>query len=60
MKKLVLLLAVVFSVSLVSCGGSAKTEATDTVAAEPAVVEEVVDSAATDSAAVEAPAEEVK
>ena len=64
MKKLVLLLAVVFSVSLVSCGNSAKTEEavdSDTIAAP--VVEEVVDSAAQDSAAadsaavVETPAE---
>lgn len=54
MKKLVLLLAVVFSVSLFSCGGSDKAaEATDSVAADTVeVVEtavEVVDSAAADS-----------
>lgn len=47
MKKLVLLLAVAFSVSMFSCGGSDKkaeadTTATDTVAAV-AVAEEVVD-----------------
>ena len=46
MKKLVLLLAVVFSVSLVSCGGSAKTEATDTVAADTTATVEVVDTTA--------------
>jgi len=34
MKKLVLLLAVVFSVSLFSCGGSDKKAAEDTVAAD--------------------------
>ena len=57
MKKLVLLLAVVFSVSLFSCGGSDKAaEAVDTVAVEE-VVEvvdtTVVDSLATDTAAVD-------
>ncbi|MGM9845305.1 MAG: hypothetical protein ACI30K_03650 [Muribaculaceae bacterium] len=63
MKKLVLLLAVVFSVSLFSCGNAEKAaEATDSVAADSAVVEEVAapadsvaaaaDSAAVDSAAV--------
>ncbi|MCC8175249.1 MAG: hypothetical protein LIO91_02315 [Bacteroidales bacterium] len=63
MKKLVLLLAVVFSVSLFSCGSSDKAaEATDTAAVEEvAVVEEEVatpDSAAADTAVVveEAPA----
>lgn len=47
MKKLVLLLAVVFSVSLCSCGnGNKAEEATDTVAVEAApVVEEVVEAA---------------
>lgn len=54
MKKLVLLLAVVFSVSLFSCGnGEKKAEATDSVAADT-VVAEVVDStvvAPVDSAA---------
>ena len=58
MKKLVLLLAVVFSASLFSCGSSdKKAEAADTAAVEEVVdVEEVavVDSAAApaDSAAV--------
>lgn len=58
MKKLVLLLAVVFSVSLFSCGGNDKKAEADTVAVDTvAVVEEtvveevVVDSAACDSAA---------
>lgn len=46
MKKLVLLLAVVFSVSLISCGGAAETTAE---AEEAAVVEEVVDSVAADT-----------
>ncbi|MDE7397654.1 MAG: hypothetical protein K2M98_08010 [Muribaculum sp.] len=67
MKKLVLLLAVVFSVSLFSCGGSNKAaeEAVDTVAVEEVAVEEVAvvdtlaaDSVAADSAAVEAPVAE--
>ncbi|MCC8037506.1 MAG: hypothetical protein LIP02_05115 [Bacteroidales bacterium] len=57
MKKLVLLLAVVFSVSLFSCGSSDKAaEATDTAAVEEvAVVEEEVatpDSGAADTAVV--------
>lgn len=48
MKKLVLLLAVVFSVSLFSCGNSAKTEqAADSVAADTTAVVEVVDSVVT-------------
>ena len=34
MKKLVLLLAVVFSASLFSCGNAEKAEATDSVAAD--------------------------
>ena len=68
MKKLVLLLAVVFSVSLVSCGGSnnADAAAADSVVVEEVVeVVETVDSAAccdsaavADSAAVEAPVAE--
>lgn len=55
MKKLVLFLAVAFSVSLFSCGGSDKkadadTTAMDTVAVvEETVAEVVVDSAACDS-----------
>ena len=58
MKKLVLLLAVVFSVSLFSCGNAEKAEAVDTAAVE------AVDSAAADTAAVDtvapAAAEEAK
>lgn len=54
MKKLVLLLAVTFSVSLFSCGGADKKAETDSVAADTvAVVEEevaVVDSCCADSA----------
>lgn len=61
MKKLVLLLAVVFSVSLFSCGnGEKKAEATDSVvAAEEVVACEVdtvvapVDSAAADTVVAE-------
>ncbi len=61
MKKLVLLLAVVFSVSLFSCGnGEKKAEATDSVvAAEEVVASEVdtvvapVDSAAADTVVAE-------
>ena len=42
MKKLVLLLAVAFSMSLVSCGGAkADAEAADSVATDSVVVEEV-------------------
>ena len=42
MKKLVLLLAVVFSVSLFSCGGSnAETAAADTVAVDSVVADSV-------------------
>lgn len=57
MKKLVLLLAVVFSVSLFSCGNGQKAEeAADTVEATPVeVVDEpvvAVDSVAPDSVAV--------
>jgi len=66
MKKLVLLLAVVFSVSLFSCGnGNKAEEAADTVAAEVApVVEEAAvvveaDSVTPDSTNVEAAAAEV-
>ena len=59
MKKLVLLLAVVFSVSLFSCGGS--NNATEAAADSAVVVEEVVEAvevAVPDSAAVAAtPAE---
>ena len=69
MKKLVLLLAVVFSVSLVSCGGSNNADAAaadSAVVVEEAVeVVETVDSAAccdsaavAESAAVEAPVAE--
>lgn len=58
MKKLVLLLAVVFSVSLFSCGGSDKAaEATDSVAADTVEVVEaavvVEDSVAADSVAAD-------
>lgn len=50
MKKLVLLLAVVFSASLFSCGNSEKAaEATDSVAVVDTVA---VDTAAVDTAAV--------
>ena len=55
MKKLVLVAAVAFSASLLSCGSSEKAaqEAADTVAVEETVVEEVVtvDSVAADSVA---------
>ena len=53
MKKLVLLLAVVFSASLFSCGNAEKAEATDSVAADTAATEvvEAIDSAANDTAA---------
>ena len=54
MKKLVLLLAVVFSVSLFSCGNGQKAADADSTAVDTVVaaevVEEVVDSAACDSA----------
>jgi len=71
MKKLVLLLAVVFGVSFVSCNQAENTEAAaDSAAVDSTVVEQVVDSAAAvvdsaaatvDSAATEAaPAEEAK
>ena len=53
MKKLVLLLAVVFSVSLFSCGGAKTTEETvDTVAADTVAVE-AVDSVAADTVAAD-------
>lgn len=53
MKKLVLLLAVVFSVSLFSCGGSDKAaEAVDTVAVEEVAVEVVDSACCADSACV--------
>ena len=56
MKKLVLFLAVAFSVSLFSCGGNdKKAEADSAVVEEAAVVEEVVvpDSCCNDSACVD-------
>ena len=63
MKKLVLLLAVVFSASLFSCGNAEKAEATDSVAADTAATE-VVEAAAADTAAADtvapAAAEEAK
>lgn len=62
MKKLVLLLAVVFSVSLFSCGnGEKKAEATDSVAADTVVVAAEVDSvvAPVDSAAADTVVAEV-
>lgn len=43
MKKVVLSLAVLFSVAMVSCGGSKKAEVTDTVDTLAAVAEEVVE-----------------
>ena len=63
MKKLVLLLAVVFSASLFSCGNAEKAEATDSVAADTAATEvvEAIDSAANGTAAAnDAVAAEVK
>jgi len=63
MKKLVLMLAVVFSASLFSCGNSDKAAAaTDSVATDTvvaAVVEEVVDTANADTTVVAAVAETV-
>jgi lipoprotein len=62
MKKLVLLLAVVFSVSLFSCGnGEKKAEATDSVAAAEEVVAAEVDTvvAPVDSAAADTVVAEV-
>lgn len=61
MKKLVLLLAVVFGVSMISCGGSeATTEAADTVAADTvAVVEEAPACCDTCAAACDSCAAEV-
>ena len=57
MKKLVLFLAVAFSVSLFSCGGSDKKAETDTVIPEEAVVVEeacvAADSCCNDSACVD-------
>jgi hypothetical protein len=55
MKKLVLLLAVVFSVSLFSCGGSqnAQEEAVDSVAVETEEVEVAADSVAADTVAAD-------
>lgn len=55
MKKLVLSLAVLFSVAMVSCGNSQKAEAVDSDTVEAAVVEEV----ATDSTDTVVAAEEV-
>ena len=58
MKKLVLLLAVVFSVSLFSCSNAEQTtENTDTLATE-APVEEVIDEAPDFEEEEEAPAAE--
>lgn len=63
MKKLGLLLAVAFSVSMFSCGGSDKKADADTTAMDTVVaVEEVavvVDSAACDSAAADTAVAEV-
>lgn len=63
MKKLVLMLAVVFSASLFSCGNSDKAAAaTDSVATDTvvaAVVEETVDTTAGDTTVVAAVAEGV-
>lgn len=62
MKKLVLLLAVVFSVSLFSCGnGEKKAEATNSVAAAEEVVAAEVDTvvAPVDSAAADTVVAEV-
>ncbi len=56
MKKVVLSLAVIFSVAMVSCGGNKAAEAadTDSVNVEVAAVEEVVvDSVNPDSVAVD-------
>jgi len=60
MKKLVLLLAVVFSASLFSCGGEKKAETTaDTTTVDTTVTEQVdttsvpVDTVKTDSVAVD-------
>lgn len=66
MKKLVLFLAVAFSVSMFSCGGNDKKAEADSAAVDTAVVEEVavveVDSVVADSAAADtaAAAAEVK
>lgn len=72
MKKVILSLAVLFSVAMVSCGGNKAAEATvdseSILAAEAALVEEVVDTTVNDSTvsetvvaaaveAVEAPAQ---
>ena len=57
MKKLVLLLAVVFSASLFSCGGEKKAEAAaDTVATDTVATEQVVDTTAADTAAADSAA----
>ncbi|MGN0210831.1 MAG: hypothetical protein ACI391_06925 [Muribaculaceae bacterium] len=50
MKKLVLMLAVAFSVSLFSCGGNAEKECCDSCCADSAApVEEVVDTTVADT-----------
>ncbi len=51
MKKLVLLLAVVFSASLFSCGNAEKAETTDSVDADTTAVEVAADTTAADTAA---------
>ena len=59
MKKLVLMLAVAFSVSLFSCGGNAEKECCDSCCADSAApVEEVVDTnaVADTNAVVDTPA----
>lgn len=56
MKKLVLLLAVVFSVSLFSCGGAATTENTDAAATTTETVDTTAtaaDTTAADTAAAD-------
>ena len=59
MKKLVLLLAVVFSASLFSCGGEKKAEAAadsaavDTTVVDTTVVDSAADTVAADTAAVD-------
>lgn len=53
MKKLVLLLAVAFSVSMFSCGGSDKKAEADTVAADTVVAVEEVAEVAIDTVAAD-------
>ena len=65
MKKLVLLLAVAFSVSMFSCGGEKKTdECADTLAQEPAIEAPAADTlaapAATDTTAVKEETKDAK